>query len=59
MTIPREYNDAHRLHWYACVPDCRRGTLADGTAEYRVIGDDGPRWVRLGRPARSQDADGT
>ncbi len=59
MNEPREYSDAERMHWYACRPEGRRGTLAEGTAEVMKIGDDGTRWVRLGRPARSHLADGT
>ncbi len=45
---PPCYSDSQRMHFYACLPDTRRGSLSTGDAECLRIADDrSESWVRL------------
>lgn len=38
--LPVRYSDAQRLHWHACLPEMRRGSLKGKTAEVHTINSD-------------------
>ena len=45
---PPCYSDSQRMHFYACRPGARRGSLKHGDAECLRIADDrSESWVRL------------